>query len=161
MCAGCLWVSALLMRAGRPAPPPRWQRHTFAVGGFPLAGGIASLQGSAAAHQRTHQRQNMTKIPKSQTNQVCVRHDGAVAGTKVLLPVPEGGHGSPDARLAARFQSGGRGREGEGEGGSRGPRVHVKYEQQQRETLLCYCCAAKAAPLSGVWLLILPAITFS
>lgn len=48
----------------------------------------------------------------------------------------------------ARFQSGGRGGGRGSFGFSRGPRVHVKYEQQQRETLLCCCCGAKAASLS-------------
>lgn len=97
-----------------------------------------------SADEGTCQRQNMAKIPKSQTNQACVRHDGAVAGTKVLLPAPRGGQGSPGACLGARFQSGGRGWV------PRGPRAQVKYEQEQRETQrCCCCCGARPASLSG------------
>lgn len=78
------------------------------MGSSPLAGIIASgIRCCSPAAEGTRQKQNTPKIPKSQTNQACVRHDGAAAGTKVGLPNPRGGHGSPDACLGARFQSGG------------------------------------------------------
>lgn len=57
---------------------PRWDNYV-----------PSGLRWCSPVAEGTRQRQNMTKIPKSQTSQACVRHDGAVAEKRFYSPSPK------------------------------------------------------------------------
>lgn len=91
----CLCISRLSLCTCTPVdlpPPPAMAAPHLCCGKFsPHWGNYVPphlLYYPPVAHG-TRQSQNTTKIPNSQSNQACVRHDGAVDGTKVPPPTPK------------------------------------------------------------------------